>query len=109
MQIRLLGGSKHQKRMEVDRHRSEFIFQKPRLPKGKWNPSWDINPNTVTVIDTEIYELKKMRKAEQIGHNRVYIETKVAYIKKGSKIKPETFWKLAFLCDQYHDYGTVGR
>lgn len=104
MQVRLLGGSKHQKRIDVLKHEAQIIFPRPKLPK-KWNPVEDIS--YLYDLDFEIYERRKMYKAKQVSATQVYVETKIAYVKKGSTIKPETFWKLAFPHEQYVDFGTI--
>lgn len=105
MQVRLLGGSKHQKKMEVTKHtQTIFIEKQPR--RIRWTP--DYNMDTFIKRETEFYELTKMYKTKPISDVQFHVEVRIAYVKKGSVIKPETFWRLAFPYEEFVEWARVG-
>jgi hypothetical protein len=93
--VRLLGGSHHGKKMNYA-GRDAVIYMTKKAKKKRWSPSDLLNDDPYFTIEHEQYELQTMRKVTAVDDFRYYAEYKKAYIKKGAKIKPETFWKLAF-------------
>lgn len=110
MEVRLLGGSWHSKKIMHDCrnstiHLTKFIKKNRRL---RWTPDL-INLDAAFTVEYEIYEMKKMRKVTPIDDYRWLAEVRIAFVKKGSKIKDETFWKLAMYADSYEEMKWLGK
>lgn len=103
--IRLLGGSYHGKRMEF-RDDLPWIYLVKKPKKKQWSPMLaPIDPDTIFVIDQEKYEKKYIKDIKAtITPGGWLVETKVAFVKAGSKVKRETFWKLAMPCETRIEY-----
>lgn len=102
--IRLLGGSHHGKRMVIGQLYGPLIMRK-KPKRVRWTPGYQ--PDNVFTIEQEIYELKTVRNVIPITDIEFLVETKKAYVKKGSNVKPETLWKLGMLCDSYIECKTI--
>lgn len=93
--IRLLGGSHHGKKIEIA-GADPFIYMVKKQKKKKWSPSDFLvdSSDTYYVIDHEKYDRQYIRNITAISLDRWLVETKVIYLKEGSKVKQETMWKL---------------
>lgn len=110
MEIRLLGGSWHSKRM-AQPARSNTIYLQKFVKKNRrlrWSPDL-INLDTAFTIEHEVYERRMMRKITPIDDLRWLVEIREAYIKKGSKIKDETFWKLGMHAETREEMMWLGK
>lgn len=96
---RLLGGSHHGKKIPINDRQTQIFMQKK--VKSKWNPLNTIDIDRVAPMDFEIYEHQTMRDVVAVGVNKYHVTVKEAYVKKGSKIKPKTFWKLASYVEEF--------
>lgn len=103
--IRLLGGSHHGKRMEIPGNPpSIFLMKRPKIKK--WSPNDLMLNSPYTTIEQEKYEKKYVRNITATSPGKWLVETKVAYVKAGSKVKDETFWKLGLQHEtRIEDYG----
>jgi hypothetical protein len=52
-------------------------------------------------MQTEIYERKNVSLSTHLGGSLYLVETKSAYVKRNSGVKPETLWKYGLLDTSY--------
>jgi beta-lactamase class D len=104
VEVRLLGGSHHSKRYTLYDYQTSIQLPK-RIKQKKWSPGDILNFDTVLNIETETYNIMKMRRVYPLVTGKSLVKIKIAYIKVGSNIKPDTFWKLAFNHETY-EYDT---
>lgn len=97
--VRLLGGSHHGKKMQIGSIHGPLVMRKKPKPR-RWIPHLDDSDYFFT-IEEEVYERKTMHKCISCTGTRWVYEVRTAYVKKGSKIKEGTFWKLGIHCDTY--------
>jgi hypothetical protein len=102
LNVRLLGGSHHGKKTYFPNPPRQIYMHK-KQKKIQWSPGDIHDTDTFYVPEMEVYEYEKMRQVIPKG-SKLLITIKGAWVKKGSKVKPETFWKLALDVETYEEW-----
>lgn len=82
----------------------KYVKKNRRL---RWSPNL-IDLDTAFTIEHEIYERRIMRKVTPLDDYRWLVEEREAYVKKGSEIKDETFWKLGMYAETREEMKWLG-
>ncbi len=96
--VRLLGGSHHGKKLLIGQLYGPLVIRK-KPKRITYTPGFD--DSVYFDIEHEIYERKKMARCVGVEGPRVIMEVRMAFVKKGSKVKDETFWKMAMHVEKY--------
>lgn len=104
-----MGGSWHSKRIMQPSPRNTIYLHKyiKKNRRLRWSPNL-IDLDAVFTVEHEVYERQEMRKVTTIDDYWWLAEIRSAYVKKGSKIKPETFWKLAMHVESREEMKWLG-